>query len=38
MVLRAVSELIKILIGGNQCVFLDADVNESHQEEVDVYA
>ncbi len=37
MVLSAASELVKILISGNQCVFLDADVNESHQEDVEVY-
>ena len=37
MVLTAASELIKILISGNQCIFLDSDVNESHNEEVDVH-
>ena len=36
MILTAASELIKILISGNQCIFLDSDVNESHNEEVDV--
>ena len=38
MVLTAASELIKILTSGNQCVFLDSDVNNSHQDEVNVYA
>ena len=38
MVLTAASELIKILTSGNQCVFLDSDVNNSHQDEVTVYA
>ena len=38
MVLRAASELIKILTSGNQCIFLDSDVNNSHQEDVQVYA
>lgn len=37
MVLLAASELIKILISGNQAVFLDADVDASHQEEVQAY-
>ena len=37
MVLSAASELIKILISGNQCIFLDSDVTESHQEEVSMY-
>lgn len=37
MVMTAASELVKILISGNQCIFLDADVNESHQEEVEMY-
>lgn len=37
MVLSAASDLIKILISGNQCVFLDADVNGSHQETVEAY-
>ena len=32
MVLRSVSELIKILISGNQCIFLDSEINDSHQE------
>lgn len=35
--LEAASELVKILISGNQCIFLDADVNESHQEEVQAF-
>lgn len=38
MVLTAASELIKILTSGNQCVFLDSEVNSSHQDTVDVYA
>lgn len=37
MVLTSASELVKILISGNQCVFLDSDVNDSHQETVEVY-
>lgn len=37
MVLRAATELVKILISGNQCVVLDSDVDESHQEEVQAY-
>ena len=37
MVLVAGSELIKILISGNQCIFLDADINESHNETQQVY-
>lgn len=37
MVLSAASELVKILISGNQCIFLDADVNEIHQETVEAY-
>lgn len=37
MVLSASSELIKILISGNQCIFLDSDVTESHQDEVQIY-
>lgn len=38
MVLTAASELIKILTSGNQCIFLDAEVNSSHQDAVEVYA
>ena len=38
MVLTAASELIKVLISGNQCVFLDSEVNSSHQDDVTVYA
>jgi hypothetical protein len=34
MVLTAATELIKILISGNQCIFMDADLNSSHQDEV----
>ena len=37
MVLSVASELIKILITGNQCIFLDSDVTESHQDEMEVY-
>lgn len=37
MVLKAAGELIKILISGNQCIFIDSEVNESHQETRDVY-
>ena len=37
MVLTAASELIKILITGNQCIFIDADINQSHQDSVEVY-
>lgn len=37
MVLSVASELIKILISGNQCIFLDSDVNESHNEIVEAY-
>lgn len=37
LVLLAASELIKILISGNQCVFLDSDVNESHNEDTEIY-
>lgn len=36
LVLMAASELVKILISGNQCIFLDSDVNESHNEIVEV--
>lgn len=37
MVLSSASELVKILISGNQCIFLDSDVNDTHQETVEVY-
>lgn len=37
MVLRASCELIKILISGNQMVFLDSSINESHQDTQEVY-
>ena len=37
MVISAASELIKILISGNQCIFLDSDVTESHQDDVAMY-
>jgi len=36
-VLLASSELIKLLISGNQCVFLDAEVNNVHDETVETY-
>ena len=36
MVLTVASELIKILINGNQCIFLDSEINESHQEIVEM--
>lgn len=36
MVLTVASELVKILISGNQCIFLDSDINESHQETVSI--
>lgn len=38
MVLTAASELIKVLTSGNQCIFLDAEVNSSHQDDVTIYA
>jgi len=37
MVLTAATELIKILISGNQCIFMDADINSSHQDEIEAY-
>lgn len=37
MVLSAASELIKVLISGNQCIFIDSDVTESHQDTMDAY-
>ena len=37
MVLSVASELIKILISGNQCIFLDSEVNESHCETVEAF-
>ena len=36
-VLLAASELVKLLISGNQCVFLDAEVNNAHREEIETY-
>ena len=36
MVLTVASELIKILINGNQCIFLDSDINESHNKMVEM--
>lgn len=38
MVLTAASELVKILISGNQCVFSDASIDGSHEETREVYA
>ena len=38
MVIRAAGELLKILITGNQCIYVDSDVNNSHQEEADIYS
>lgn len=37
MVLSAASELVKILISGNQCIFLDSEIDSSHQETVEAY-
>ena len=37
MVLIAASELVKILISGNQCIFIDADLNGCHEESREVY-
>ena len=37
MVLQSASELIKILISGNQCVACDSDVDGSHEEDREVY-
>jgi len=37
MILIACSELIKLLISGNQCVFLDAEINNAHDEEAEAY-
>lgn len=37
MVIKSATELIKILISGNQCIFIDEDVNSSHQETREVY-
>ena len=37
MVLTAATELIKILISGNQCIFLDPELNNVHQDTVDAY-
>lgn len=37
MVLSVASELVKILIAGNQCIFLDSDIDGSHEESVEVY-
>lgn len=37
MVLSAASELVKILISGNQCIFLDSEINDAHDEVKEVY-
>lgn len=37
MVLSAASDLVKVLISGNQCVFCDSDLDESHEEQHEVY-
>jgi chaperonin GroEL (HSP60 family) len=37
MVLSVASELIKILISGNQAIFLDTEINESHETTEDIY-
>lgn len=37
MVLSAASEVVKILISGNQCIFLDSEINETHNDTVDAY-
>ena len=36
-VLMASSELVKLLISGNQCVFLDAEINDAHDDTIPVY-
>lgn len=36
-VLMAASDLIKILISGNQCVYISPALNPEHEEEIDVY-
>ena len=37
MVLRAATELVKILISGNQCIYVDEEINSTHQETKEVY-
>lgn len=37
MVLLAASELVKVLISGNQCIIIRADVDASHEETKEVY-
>lgn len=37
MVLSAASEVVKILISGNQCIFLDSEVNETHNDTMEAY-
>ena len=37
MVIKAAAELIKILISGNQCIYVDEEVNSTHQETREVY-
>lgn len=36
-ILIAAGELIKLLISGNQCIFLDAEVNDNHNETIEAY-
>ena len=38
MVLLAATELVKILTSGNQCIMLDQDIDESHEETKEYYA
>lgn len=37
MVLSVASELVKVMISGTQMIFLDSEINESHQEEKSFY-
>jgi chaperonin GroEL (HSP60 family) len=37
-VLTAASQLVKLLISGNQCIFMDSEINDSHNENIQVYA
>ena len=37
MVLRSAAELVKILISGNQCIYVDEEMNSTHQETKEVY-
>lgn len=36
-ILVAAGELIKLLISGNQCVFLDSEVNDNHDSTIEAY-